>query len=198
MFENRAKIDLKDKEINVKIWKHIIDVQMHFNEIKAKNQTIFASILTAILAASGYLLMGKGITDNYFLIFGFKFHLYSIAILTAIILSVGFYILDYSIYQTLLKGAVECGKKFEIDHFSEHLTSNMIEEISQKNYLINIGKCKLIEGTSQKHKCFYGLIILALLFIFFVSLLAPIKSDQEQTIPNKSIKIQYDNFIKQK
>lgn len=177
MFCNKENLKLKEKEINVKIWKQIIDVQMHFNDIKSKNQTMFVSILTALLAATGYILMNKGISNNYFLIGNFKLPIYSVAIFIGLIFSICFYILDHSIYHVLLKGAIECGKKFEIDHFNEELTSNTIENISQDDPLsLLLWESKKIKGAEKKHKWFYGLIIVTLLILFVISIFAPLKS----------------------
>lgn len=171
-------LELREKDLDIQIWKQIIDVQMHFNEIKSKNQTMFVSILTALLAATGYILMNKDVANNYFEIGNFKLYIYSLAIFVAIIFSFCFYILDHS-YHILLKGAVDCGKDFEKEHLNEELTSNKIEKISKRSPLSFLFfQFKSQTGAGKKHKWFYGLIIFTLGCLFILSLLAPIKSNK--------------------
>lgn len=182
MSKNIEELELKDKELNVEIWKQIIEVQMHFNELKAKNRRMFVSILTALLAVIGYILMSKNISDSYFLIFNFKLYSYSIAIFISVIFSFCFYILDHSTH-TLLKGSVECGKKFETTHFNEKLTSNIIEEVSHKEpfSLLFFELKQSKKDIRAKHKLFYGLIISALFIFFIISLIVPLKVDQNNS-----------------
>lgn len=187
MFSNKNDLKTRNKDIDVQIWKQIIDVQMHFNEIKSKNQTMFVSILTALLAATGYMLMNKDIANNYFLLGSFKLYVYSIAIFVSIIFSFCFYILDHS-YHILLKGSVDCGKDFETEHFNEELTSHKIEKLSKGSPLSLIFfDVNSVKGAGKKHKCFYGLIILTLILFFLLSLFSPIKSDKESSLSKQQI-----------
>lgn len=177
--EDSEEIRLRENDQNIQIWKQIIDVQMHFNEIKSKNQTMFVSILTALLAAIGYILMNKDVANNYFLLGNFKLYVYSIAIFVSIIFSICFYILDHS-YHILLKGSVDCGKDFEKNHLNEELTSNRIERLSKMSPLsIIFFDVKPIKGAGKKHKCFYGLIICTLIALLILSLMSPIRSDKK-------------------
>lgn len=187
MFNKAEERKIKDKELNIRIWEKIIDVQMHFNDIKSKNQTMFVSILTALLAATGYILMSKDISNNYFPIGSFKLYIYSIALLVALVFSICFYILDHSIYHVLLKGSVNCGLEFEKSNLNEKLTSTYIEEESKKSPLsLLLFDCKNIKGAGKKHKWFYGIIISVLLLLFIVSLFAPLMSDQN-SLPKQNL-----------
>ena len=144
MEENKSQFDEND----VRIWEKIIDVQQHFNDIKAKNQTICISILPAAFIASGYLY------EN-------DCSLYPLPILIAAFLTFIFGFLDYTVFQKLLEGAVKCGKDFENEHL-EPLTSVKIDDYVKKHPTFGIQEAR------HKTLIFYILIALILLVLWVV------------------------------
>jgi len=146
-------VPLETKEA-IMIWERIIDVQKHFNEIKSKNQTLFVSVITASIAATGLLFKNQGNASILCLYF------YSLPILGACIFTLAFYILDFGIYQSLLKGAVDCGVQFEKDTLDLKLTSRIVEEASHNITTLGIRK------SSTKLQFFYGIIGFSLFFTF--------------------------------
>lgn len=151
---------------DVKVWEKIIDVQKHFNDVKSKNQTLFVSLVTAALVATGYLYQYQTQSAQP-IIFSIpkitiNFHVYTLPILGAALFTIPFYILDCGIYQILLKGAVECGESFERRRLKWPLTSVEIEKHSKHH------RTFLIRGAGNKLKAFYILIGFGLLILFLI------------------------------
>jgi hypothetical protein len=161
------QINAFDANTKVIIWSKIIDEQIHFNDIKSKNQTLFVSIITASMAAAGYLSIqpvGKNIISIYLCRFSLKVLTYTIPIIGAIIFTLAFYILDVGVYHTLLKGAVKAGQAFEKKYLSTILPSTMIEHHSEKDKTFGF-----IRGAFDKISWFYAVIGFSL-FILVLSL----------------------------
>lgn len=136
-------------------------MQKHFNEIKSKNQTLFVSLITASLVASGYLFKDSQTSVIHLSVTWFcNIKSYTLPILAALIFSLAFYILDVGIYHTLLKGAVECGKQFEKNELHIELTSTIIEKHSQDDVTFF---CK---GAENKLVAFYSFIAVGLIILF--------------------------------
>ena len=150
----------------IRIWEKVIDVQMHFNEIKSKNQTLFISIITAFLAGAGFLYKHGNGADGALQIIctDITVYIYSLPFLGASIFTIAFYVLDFSIYHTLLKGSIECGKEIEED-LGIDLTSRIIEKESQKDKFLN---SEWFRGAGRKLSLYYFIIIFSLLGAFFV------------------------------
>lgn len=140
---------MDDFNEKINIWTKIIDVQQHFNDIKSKNHTIYMSMVTAALAAFGYLLS----KNNPF---------YSLPILGAAFFTIPFYVMDCHIYHVLLKGAVECGKDFEKNQLGMDLTSVQIEKECQD------ASFWWATGAGEKLKLFYQLFGFGLFFLFLI------------------------------
>jgi hypothetical protein len=151
-----------DTSDQIRVWEKIIDVQKHFNEVKSKNQTLFISVITASIAASGYLSQGD--RGSHLSIFMLHIQGYTLPLLAAIIFTIAFYILDVEIYHVLLKGAVRCGKDFENNILHQKLTSNIIEEQSESDTFI----FPFIKGAHRKLIAFYVLIGGVLLLLFLI------------------------------
>lgn len=148
---------------DIRIWEKIIDVQMHFNEIKSKNQTLFVSIITTSLAGAGFLYKPSDLPIR--ISFGCSYiplHLYTLPILGAVVFTLAFYILDYGIYHRLLKGAVKSGQKFENEVLGLELTSIMVKKEIANHRVFGL------RGAGDKQKAFYALIALPLLALFIV------------------------------
>lgn len=102
-------MDAKKRQIVVDIWKKVVDVQMHFNEIEMKIRGLFVTIVLALAAAQGFLL-DKGLSFS----FGHLNVLYATFMpLLGIVAACLFYFMDRYWYHRLLMGAVKQGAYIE-------------------------------------------------------------------------------------
>ncbi|NPZ40020.1 hypothetical protein, partial [Pseudomonas aeruginosa] len=107
-----ANID--SKEI-VEIWKAVVGVQMHFNDISMRIRSMFVTILLALFASLGFLLdknLGLQVADYYV---QFATILPVFGILGAYL----FYFIDRYWYHRLLVGSVKQGLSIESKFRSE-------------------------------------------------------------------------------
>ncbi|KAA5599173.1 hypothetical protein [Blastochloris sulfoviridis] len=90
------------KEV-IEIWKAVIDVQKHFNDIEMRIRGLFITIVLAIAAAQGFLIEND-ISFNYSQL---KIKSVIFAPILGIIASFLFYLMDRYWYHRLLVGAVK-------------------------------------------------------------------------------------------
>lgn len=122
-------MDDKQRDSIVEIWKTIVEVQQHFNEIEMKIRGLFITIVIAIGAAQGFLLEKR-----------FSIPFRSVAILYAdvmpllgILAAYLFYFVDRYWYHRLLLGAVLQGGFIE-EKYSEELPElGLGSKISQQS-----------------------------------------------------------------
>jgi hypothetical protein len=108
-------MDKNERESIIEIWRTVVEVQQHFNDIEMKIRGLFITIMVAIAAAQGFLLEKR-----------LSFPLGSVTILYATVLPlVGvvaaylFYFMDRYWYHRLLMGAVLQGGMIEEKYASE-------------------------------------------------------------------------------
>ena len=96
--------DINNKEV-VEIWKTVIGVQMHFNDISMRIRSMFVTILLALFASLGFLLDKKlGLqVGNYYVQFA------TILPAFGILGTYLFYFIDRYWYHRLLVGSVKQG-----------------------------------------------------------------------------------------
>jgi len=94
-------MDSDQRRSIIEIWKTVVEVQQHFNEIGMKIRSLFITIVVAIAAAQGFLL-GKGM-----ILFATLMPVFGI------VATFLFYFIDRFWYHQLLKGAEEQGKMIE-------------------------------------------------------------------------------------
>ena len=111
-----SKLTKKDRlAIAVDVWKYVVSVQMHFNEMEMKVRNLYFTVLAASLGLIG-VVQGKQLSiisnELYVPIFLFVF----IAIIP---ISTLFYFIDRHWYHRLLQGsvnqAIEIEKRYSID-----------------------------------------------------------------------------------
>lgn len=99
----------------IEIWKTVVEVQQHFNEIEMKIRGIFVTMVLAIIAAQGFLAE-KGLSFE----FGRVEILYATFLpLLGIVATYLFYFMDKHWYHRLLVGAVNHGISIEKAHAKE-------------------------------------------------------------------------------
>ena len=96
----------------IEVWKTIVDVQKHFNDIEMRIRSLFVTMILAVSAAQGFLMEKE-----------LSLELGEIKILYAtfmpilgIIAGLLFYFMDRYWYHRLLLGAVNHGRKIEVEY----------------------------------------------------------------------------------
>jgi hypothetical protein len=96
----------------IEIWKQIISVQMHFNDIEMRIRNLYVTVLLGTAAAAGWVLEKKLKLE----LSSFYVH-YAMALLIAgLMASRLFYFMDRYWYHQLLRGSVEQGKVLDANY----------------------------------------------------------------------------------
>jgi hypothetical protein len=106
--------DERRKEI-VEIWKTVVSVQQHFNDIEMRIRSVFITILLALFASIGFFL-DKGIGFQFWVI---KIQFSTIIPLFGVLGASLFYFIDRYWYHRLLYGAVIHGISIETTYETE-------------------------------------------------------------------------------
>lgn len=109
----------------IEVWKTIVEVQKHFNDIEMRIRSLFVTMILAVAAAQGFL-MEKGLS----LELGEMRILYAtfMPVLGAIA-GLLFYFMDRYWYHRLLLGAVNHGRKIEEEYQNEMPELSLSEAI---------------------------------------------------------------------
>jgi hypothetical protein len=126
-----------DDKVLVEIWKKVVDVQQHFNDIELRIRNFALALIGAFLAVAGYTAK-----ENDFVEF-FGFHIAASALIVgaAILPLAAFYFMDKYWYHRLLDGAVREGADSE-------------DELRKRGYIIHLGS-KISEASPVTNR-FYG------------------------------------------
>lgn len=113
---NPADPNSEELKSAVEVWKQIISVQMHFNDIEMRIRNLYVTILLANVAATGWVLDRRLKLE----LSALGVH-YATALLGAgLIASYLFYFSDRYWYHHLLKGAVDQGRLLD-QHYGAHI-----------------------------------------------------------------------------
>ena len=110
--QNSPPSPLHDSErlkIVVDVWKHIVSVQMHFNDIEMKIRNLYFTILAAAIGAVGFV-QGKQIEIPDLNV---KISLAMLVLFAVVPISALFYLIDRHWYHRLLKASVEQAGEIE-------------------------------------------------------------------------------------
>jgi hypothetical protein len=117
MVDQRDAIDIEEKRlaITVDVWKYIVSVQMHFNDMEMRIRNLYFTILAASFGLLG-VVQGKeiDITNKV------RISIMLFVVLALIPISMLFYFMDRHWYHRLLQGAVAQGIEIE-SKFSDKL-----------------------------------------------------------------------------
>ncbi len=120
-------MDAEKRKIVVDIWKKVVEVQMHFNDIEMKIRGLFVTIVLALAAAQGFLL-DKGLLFSM----GQLKVLYATFMpLLGIVAACLFYFMDRYWYHRLLMGAVTQGEYIEKKYAKFLLEVSITEKIGE-------------------------------------------------------------------
>jgi hypothetical protein len=130
---------LKDRSLRndraknaIDVWKTIVGVQMHFNELAMRIRGLFVTILIALFASIGFLidkqlsLQLRGLNIQYAVLVP----------LFGIFGAMLFYLIDRYWYHRLLKGAVNHAIKIEQKFRAELPELSLSEEIGKESFFI--------------------------------------------------------------
>lgn len=98
----------------IEIWKTVINVQMHFNDISMRIRSMFVTILLALLASIGFVL-DKDLTVN---LGSASLEFATVLPIFGILGTYLFYFIDRYWYHRLLTGSVKHGLKIEAKYSS--------------------------------------------------------------------------------
>lgn len=96
-------------KINIDIWKKVVDVQQHFNDMGLRIRNFAITIIGALIAAIG-VMSQKGM---FITLFGMKFPIAVSLVIAAILAWGAFYFMDRFWYHVLLKGSVDHATNLE-------------------------------------------------------------------------------------
>lgn len=115
----------------VEIWKTIVDVQQHFNDLELRIRN-FALVLTgAVLGLGGYAIKDGGMVH----IAGAQITVASLIIASSLIPLAAFYLMDRFWYHRLLDGSVRAGADAEAKLREIGLSVDLGEQISRASPL---------------------------------------------------------------
>lgn len=155
---------MENKDLNtaIEVWKKMIDVQMHFNDIGLKIRNFALTIYTFILAGIGFLINAK-ISGT----------IIGILILLGAVVIFSFYLIDKNWYHIYLKAVGKKAGEFEDKWFKdlpEMKMSTQIATDSKKNEKIFF---KSVEYDSTKRFSWFYYpqlvsLLLGSLYFFFI------------------------------
>lgn len=143
----------------IDIWKKIIDVQQHFNDIALRIKNIALTVFTFIIGGIGYVDKEKLTFDLKYLIIPYS----TFIAFFGVVIMIAFLYIDRFWYHLLLKGAVEQGLELEnkwAEIIPEIKLTKTIGKTSPHRFL---GKRKI--HSNGKFWIFYGLLIIPLLIL---------------------------------
>ncbi|PZU06709.1 hypothetical protein [Sphingomonas sp.] len=153
-------------DIQIEIWKTIIDVQKHFNELEMRVRNVAVTVLAAFLAAAGFTMK-----ENMHVALGCaQISLTSLVLAGGTLCWLAFYGMDRFWYHRLLIGAVRQGMIAE-DALAERYPAIRLTKAIGDASPIKIGRIRV--HSSRKIDIFYLLIAILLALAAVVSLLQP-------------------------
>lgn len=89
----------------IEIWKKIIDVQQHFNDLELRVRNFALIVTGAFLGLGGYAIKDGGIINA----FGLDVSVAGVVVVSAVLPLLAFYFMDRLWYHRLLDGSVQAG-----------------------------------------------------------------------------------------
>jgi hypothetical protein len=145
----------------IEIWKKIVDVQQHFNDLELRIRNFALIVTGAFLGLGGYAIKDGGIIDAFEL----EVSIAGLVVFSAIVPLLAFYFMDRLWYHRLLEGSVKAG--IEAESALKHLgykvdLGSKISEYSPFTLWLTNG-VKIHSKT--KMDIFYLMLVAALLIV---------------------------------
>lgn len=153
-------------ENRIEIWKTIIDVQKHFNELEMRIRNVAVTVLAAFLAAAGFTMK----ENIHVTLWVGRISLTSLVLFGAALCWLAFYGMDRFWYHRLLIGSVKQGLIAEDALAATYPEIRLTKAIGDESP-IEIGSWQV--HSSRKIDIFYWLIALILLAGAAISLWQP-------------------------
>lgn len=155
--------DVASESINrsIDIWKKVVDVQQHFNDLEMRIRNFAITVVGVLIASVGF-------TYQYNLkanIFGFKFAAGLGLIVAAGIVWLGFFLMDRFWYHILLRGAVKHGLKIEKSLMDSLPAISLGTTISEESKNVKLFCIKM--NSERRLEAFYIIGLVMILIIFF-------------------------------
>ena len=144
----------------IEIWKKIVDVQQHFNDLELRIRNFALVVTGAFLGLGGYAIKDAGIINA----FGFKVSIAGLVVFSAILPLFAFYFMDRLWYHRLLDGAVAAGIDAESTLKALGYKVDLGSKISERSpFTLWLTREKIHSKT--KMDLFYLILVAALLIV---------------------------------
>lgn len=144
----------------IEIWKKIVDVQQHFNDLELRIRNFALVVTGAFLGLGGYAIKDGGIIN----VFGLDVSIAGLVVFSAVVPLFSFYFMDRLWYHRLLEGSVKAGIKAESALTKLGYTVDLGSEISEHSPFILWLTNKKIHSKT-KMDMFYSMLVVALLIV---------------------------------
>ncbi|SCX04099.1 phosphoglycolate phosphatase [Agrobacterium sp. DSM 25558] len=172
-----SEVKLADLSANhmIDIWKKVVDVQQHFNQLEMQIRNYALTVTGAIMAAAG-ITFRDGLSVSFI---GTEISLSIGIAAVALTIWAGFWFMDRHWYHRLLKGAVDHATTIE-EKFGKSIPEIALGSRISANSPVYIFGFKL--GSNGKINLFYGLgAVIILLFGLFAFVAEPMPSKSGKT-----------------
>jgi hypothetical protein len=144
----------------IEIWKKIVDVQQHFNDLELRIRNFALIVTGAFLGLGGYAIKEGGIINA----FGCDVSIAGLVVVSAIFPLLAFYFMDRLWYHRLLDGSVQAGIEAETALKALGYTVDLGSQISAKSPFVLwlIGKPV---HSKTKMDIFYIMLVITLLIV---------------------------------
>lgn len=165
-------------EAQIEVWKKIVDVQQHFNDLELRIRNFALIVTGAFLGLGGYAIKDGGFVN----IGGHNISSAALIVGASLLPLVAFYLMDRLWYHRLLDGAVHAGISAESELNTLGVVVGLGAKISQTSPFI-LPFFKLKVHSRHKMDGFYGLLGVAI-FILTVTLALGVKPGNNTQVFN--------------
>jgi hypothetical protein len=144
----------------IEIWKKIVDVQQHFNDLELRIRNFALVVTGAFLGLGGYAIKDGGIIT----LFGYEVTTAGLVVFSAILPLFAFYFMDRLWYHRLLDGSVKAGIDAEKALKSLGYEVDLGSQISAASPFMFLSTRWRIHSKT-KMDIFYGMLLFALLLV---------------------------------
>ncbi|MFC7288497.1 hypothetical protein ACFQPC_10655 [Herminiimonas glaciei] len=144
--------------IQVEIWKKIIDVQQHFNDLELRIRNFALIVTGAFIGLGGYAIKDGG----FITILGTTISVAGLVVFCSILPWIAFYLMDRMWYHRLLNGAVKAAAPVELRLQELGIEISLGTEISKSSPVKVLG---FTAHSRHKMDWFYGIIGIAIIIL---------------------------------
>jgi hypothetical protein len=147
----------------IEIWKKIVDVQQHFNDLELRIRNFALGVTGAFLGLGGYAIKDGGVLSAM----GMQFPVSALVVFSAVLPLFAFYLMDRLWYHRLLDGAVEAGIEAENALKALGYSVDLGSKISARSpFTLWLLNWKI--HSKRKMDFFYLMLVLGVLAVAFI------------------------------